>query len=180
MKNYRYNARVAAIWNLVDVANFEANEIYGGLISGDPAGAWQHACTAMAIVDDLMEQKKFYSNFRNDATVKLLYANLLDAIGSINIDYGDVESARIASGSRTKEQSARADAIVDELIALDDALNKRHDGCLLAYNIWTDFNGDINAKDIDWQDQIAAFELYQEITEGYELDKPRHMFALSF
>ena len=75
---------------------------------------------------------------------------------------------------------ARVDALIDELIALDAALNKRSDGCVLAYAIYKDLIGDQFAEDLCQEDFNAVDLLYIEITAGYEVDEISRFFTIAF
>lgn len=75
---------------------------------------------------------------------------------------------------------ARVDALIDELIALDAALNKRSDGCILAYAIYKDLIGDQFAEDLSQEDFNAVDLLYIEITAGYEVDEISRFFTIAF
>lgn len=80
----------------------------------------------------------------------------------------------------TTSNPVRVDCILDELIALDTTLNKRSDGCIIAYAIYKDLIGDQFAGDLSKEDFFAVDSLFIEVTEGYEIDEISKIFTLEF
>ena len=74
------------------------------------------------------------------------------------------------------------DTIVDELIALDDALNGTKVNCIKAYAILLDLEGDVEKIDREYgyADGDAADDLACEIARYYEVDHLRHQFVLGW
>ena len=80
----------------------------------------------------------------------------------------------------TITRNNRINNLLDELDALDDALNKRPDGCLLAYAIYTDFAGDLLGEELTEEDRQIAYDLYLDVVEDYVLVESEHMFTLGW
>lgn len=80
----------------------------------------------------------------------------------------------------TITRNNRINNLLDELDALDNALNKRPDGCLLAYSIYTDFAGDLLGEELTEEDRQIAYDLYLDVVENYILVESEHMFALGW
>ena len=76
----------------------------------------------------------------------------------------------------TREE--RINSLLDELEALNDALNKRPDGCLLAYAIYTDFAGDLLGAELTEEDKDTAYALYLEVVQDYVLVESEHMYTI--
>ena len=78
----------------------------------------------------------------------------------------------------TITRNDRIASLLDELDALDTALNKQPDGCLLAYAIYTDFAGDLLGEELTEEDKKTAYDLYLEVVNDYILVESEHMFTL--
>ena len=81
--------------------------------------------------------------------------------------------------------STRIDAMIDELILIDDCLHGENVNCYIAYAAFLDFQGDLNAiaaseNTIVPGDFIAAVNLLREITKGYYVDRYARQFVLDW
>lgn len=89
------------------------------------------------------------------------------------------------TNNTTVTLSTRIDALIDELILIDECLHGEKVNCYTAYSAFLDFQGDLNTiatskKAIVSGDFVTAVDLLREITKGYYVDRYAHQFVLDW